>query len=320
MLTHPLGDTAHQVTRIGLGMAALGRPGYINLGHEKDLNGRNSREGLERHSHSVLSAAYASGIRYFDTARSYGFGEAFLGRWLSGNRIVDATVSSKWGYRYVADWTIDAEVHEIKEHTLPALDKQYLESLANLGDYLDIYQIHSATLESGVLDNSRVLDRLAEIRDTGTIIGLTTSGPLQAEVIRKAIAIKRNGNRVFGTVQSTWNLLEPSAGPALAEAHEAGMGVLIKESMANGRLTTRDPVSTAALVLAFPGETPDAIAIAGVLAQPWVDVVISGASTSEQLASNLRALHLDPSEIAGLPSIAEDPAAYWHTRSSLDWT
>lgn len=203
---------------------------------------------------------------------------------------------------------------------MPALDKQHLESLANLGDYLNVYQIHSATLESGVLENSRVLDRLAEIRDSGTTIGLSTSGPNQAEVIRKATAIERGGRRVFGTVQSTWNLLEQSAGPALAAARDAGMGVLIKESMANGRLTTRDPVSTAPLVHSYPGETPDVLAIAAVLAQPWVDAVISGASTPEQLASNLRALDLNFDEINGLPSIVEEPGSYWATRSGLAWT
>lgn len=301
-------------------MAALGRPGYINLGHEDDLEGRAGKQGLEDHSHVVLSAAYAAGIRYFDTARSYGFGEAFLGRWLAQEAVTDATVSSKWGYRYVADWHIDADVHEIKEHTLAALDRQHAESLANLGAYLNIYQIHSATLESGVLDNDSVLDRLAEIRNTGSTIGLSTSGPNQAEVIRRAVAIERDGERVFGTVQSTWNLLEQSAGPALAEARGAGMGILIKESMANGRLTARDPLTTAPLIASYPGATPDAIAIAAVLAQPWVGAVISGASTPEQLASNLRALELDHEEIAGLPPIVEDPAQYWNTRSNLAWT
>ena len=41
-------------------------------------------------------------------------------------------------------------------------------------------------------------------------------------------------------MQATWNLLEPSAGPALAEARAAGMGVIIKEALANGRLTSRN--------------------------------------------------------------------------------
>ena len=49
------------------------------------------------------------------------------------------------------------------------------------------------------------------------------------------------GCHFFETVQATWNLLEPSAGPALSEAHAAGMGVIVKEALANGRLTSRNP-------------------------------------------------------------------------------
>ena len=321
MLTTKLGDTQHSVTRIGLGLAALGRPGYINLGHSGDLDGRRAKADLERHTHSVLSAAYDAGIRYFDAARSYGDGEAFLGRWLAAGHATErTTVSSKWGYRYVADWRTDAAVHEVKDHTLPALNRQYEESQSNLGDWLSVYQIHSATLESGVLDDDAVLDRLAEIRNSGTTVGLSTSGPNQAAVIRRAMNIERDGIRLFGTVQSTWNLLEQSAGPALAAAHDAGMGVLIKESMANGRLTQRNPVTSSHLANAVPGFTADAIAIAAVMAQPWVDAVISGAATQAQLQSNLRALDIEPDRIKDLPPLAEDPVEYWSRRSTLKWT
>ena len=320
--TTELGSTGRQVTRIGLGMAAIGRPGYINLGHDSDLSGRTGVTELEDHAHSVLSAAYAMGIRHFDTARSYGDGEGFLGRWLTEERIAEAdvTVSSKWGYRYVADWRIDAEVHEIKEHSVTNLSTQYEETRTRLGGYIDVYQIHSATLDSGVLDNEEVLDRLAEIRADGLIIGLSTSGPRQADTIRKAMSVQRDGVPLFGTVQSTWNLLEPSAGPALAEAHEAGVGTIIKESVANGRLTNRDPRSAAPLRDAFPDNNPDSVAIAAVLARPWVDVVLSGASTAAQLKSNLTALHVDPAAVGDLSELAEPPADYWSMRSSLEWT
>lgn len=322
MLTQQLGDTHHIVTRIGLGMAALGRPGYINIGHQSDLTGRTEVRALEQYAHEVLSAAYDAGIRYFDVARSYGGGEGFLGRWLFASRVTDpnVTVSSKWGYRYVADWRIDADVHEVKDHSIECLDAQYEETRSRLGRHIDIYQIHSATLESGVLENAAVLDRLAEIRNDGVTIGFSTSGPHQAATIRKAMTVERDGVRLFSTVQSTWNLLEQSAGPALADASAAGMGVLIKESVANGRLTVRDEVATAPLRYQFPGTSPDAVAIAGILAQPWVDAVISGASTAEQLESNLAALDIDPDSLGDLSGLAEQPQTYWQTRSELKWT
>jgi aryl-alcohol dehydrogenase-like predicted oxidoreductase len=322
MLTRQLGDTHHVVTRIGLGLAALGRPGYINIGHHSDLTGRTEVRALEQHAHTVLAAAYDAGIRYFDVARSYGGGEEFLGRWLFASKVTDptVTVSSKWGYKYVADWRVDAQVHEVKDHSLECLTVQYEESRSRLGRHIDIYQIHSATLDTGVLEDTKVLDRLAEIRNDGVTIGISTSGPEQAQTIRKAITVQRDGLRLFSTIQATWNLLEQSAGEALAEAHESGLGTIIKESVANGRLTERDRATTAPLRDAYPDSNPDTTAVAAILAQPWVDTVISGAATVEQLESNVAALDAKVGSLANLAEMAEDPLTYWQTRSRLRWT
>ena len=71
-----------RVTALGLGLAALGRPGYINLGHAEDTRDGRSVEAMRERAFAVLDRAWAAGVRYFDTARSYGRGEAFLGDWL----------------------------------------------------------------------------------------------------------------------------------------------------------------------------------------------------------------------------------------------
>jgi aryl-alcohol dehydrogenase-like predicted oxidoreductase len=261
---------------------------------------------LERRSHEVLSAAYDAGIRYFDAARSYGFAERFLASWL-GQRALPpnaVTVGSKWGYSYVGDWQVDARVHEVKDHSLAALQRQIEESRVLLGEYLVLYQIHSATLESGVLEDPAVLNELNRMRENGLTIGMSVSGPRQAEVIRRALAVGIDGVNPFQSVQATWNLLEPSAGPALAEAHAAGWGVIIKEALANGRLASRDRV-----------------AIAAALANPWVDVVLSGAVTEAQVRSNVGALavRLSPDELAELSKLAEPADRYWTERGQLAW-
>ena len=93
MRLNPLGSTKVMVSRLGLGMAALGRPGYINLGHGQDLGARDV-PSMEANARHVLDAAWAAGIRYFDAARSYGLGEAFLGRWLEERAIPPAVVTS----------------------------------------------------------------------------------------------------------------------------------------------------------------------------------------------------------------------------------
>ena len=53
---------------------------------------------------------------------------------------------SKWGYTYTADWKIEADAHEVKEHSLAVLNRQAEESTSLLGPHLKLYQIHSATL------------------------------------------------------------------------------------------------------------------------------------------------------------------------------
>lgn len=332
-------DTTRQHLKdcpIGLGLAALGRPGYINLGHKHDLNADYDVDSMQRRAHEVLDCAWQMGVRYFDTARSYGKAEQFLATWLSARKIQpdDVTVASKWGYSYTAAWQVTVskgQAHEVKQHSIDRLNKQYLQSIDQFGPQLDLYQIHSATLESGVLSNGEVLDRLAELRDQGLRIGLSVSGASQDAVIRKALECQRGGRSVFSAVQATWNLFEPSAGAALQEASDQGWLVIVKEGVANGRLTDRNDGSDFAShrqrmqsVADKFDVTIDAVALAVVLKQPWSDVVLSGAATGEHLTSNLKAV-----EIAGrfedsvadelIEAIAESPSEYWGRRSQLTW-
>ncbi len=326
----PLGRTALSVSRLGLGLAALGRPGYINLGHADDLGRNYDVAAMRDRAAAVLDAAWEAGVRYFDAARSYGRAEEFLASWLDRRGIApDAvTIGSKWGYTYTAGWRTDAERHEVKEHSSAALERQLAESRAVLGRHLDLYQIHSATLESGVLEDARVLERLAGLRSEGLAIGLSLSGPRQADTLRRAMALRVGGRPVFDTVQATWNLLETSVGPALREAHDAGLGVIVKEALANGRLTARNRAPEFAAqrrLLEREAErlscSLDALALAGVLAEPWVDAVLSGAATVEQLRANLGGLRVawDPAAAEAVGSMREDPDDYWRIRAQLAW-
>ena len=180
------------VTRMGLGLAALGRPAYINLGRDADLGADRDRSTMEQRCHEMLDAAYAAGIRYVDAARSYGWAEEFLASWFRTRHIAPGalTVGSKWGYRYTGDWAMDAPVQETKDHSLAMFHEQLPQTTALLGRYLDLYQIHSATLESGVLEDRAVLSALAELRDSGVAVGLTVSGPHQADVVRHALDVE----------------------------------------------------------------------------------------------------------------------------------
>jgi aryl-alcohol dehydrogenase-like predicted oxidoreductase len=276
--------------RLGLGLAALGRPGYLNVGHGAELGDDRSVDGLRARTFEVLEFAYEAGVRDFDVARSYGRGEEFLGEWLRAHNPAGVHVSSKWGYVYTAGWEVAHDPPEVKHHDVETFLRQLNETRENLGEWLQLYQIHSATPESGVLRNDEVLTAMQE---TDLPLGVSVSGTSQAETIDLALT-----TGLFDAVQATWNLLERAAGDALARAHAAGLRVYVKEALANGRLADRDVE-----------------ALAAALAQPWATVVLSGAASVDVLRSNLRACDASPGEL-GEP---EDSAAYWATRSRLAW-
>jgi aryl-alcohol dehydrogenase-like predicted oxidoreductase len=273
----------------------------------------------------VLDAAYEAGIRHVDAARSYGLAEQFLADWLHERGHRDVEVSSKWGYTYVGDWRMDADVHEVKAHDLERFTEQWAQTRELLGDVVSLYQVHSLTADSPLLGDRPLLASLARLRDEGVQVGFSTSGPGQAEAVRAATALEVDGRRLFSACQSTWNLLEPSVADALAEAHAAGVRVLVKEALANGRLALDAPAALRR-VAGRAGVGPDAVALAAAVAQPWADGVLLGPASVEQLRSNLRADAVPAQELAGLTDpaglaeLAEPPEAYWAHRSALAWT
>jgi aryl-alcohol dehydrogenase-like predicted oxidoreductase len=275
---------------------------------------------MEARCREVLDAAYGAGIRYLDVARSYGDAEAFVGRWLADRRPDDVVVGSKWGYTYVGDWRMDAPVQEVKDLSAATLRRQVAESERFLGRMPDPFQIHSATLDSGVFEDREVIRELSALRAAGWTLGFTTTGPGQADAIRRGLEIRVDGVPLFASVQSTWNVLEPSAGSALVDASGDGRRVLIKEALANGRLALASgPLASVASRL---GTTPDRIALAAALSQDWADIVLSGAVTPDQVRSNVSSLDLSLSvdDLGELGALAQTAERYWAERAELPWT
>ena len=307
------------MTQIGLGLAALGRPAYINLGHAEDIGPEHSPEDLRARTFAVLDRAYAAGVRYFDAARSYGLAEEFLGGWLAdrgagGDGFV--FVASKWGYTYTAGWRMDASEHEVKDLSVEQLRRQLAETREHLGSWLRLYQIHSATLDSGVLEDPDVLGELDRPARTGVEIGLSATGPEQPATIDAAIA-----TGAFDAVQATWNLHERSAGEALARAHAAGMRVIVKEAVANGRLTDRAaPPELAGGARARGRRRRDrhrgraGAAVGGCGPERRVD--------ARDAREQPRGAHGERRRRAAGPARrrAEPADEYWERRSQLDWT
>ncbi len=318
--------------QLGLGLAALGRPGYVTLHHAADLGHAYDPAAMEAQAHSVLDAAYHAGVRYVDVARSYGKAEDFVASWLE-NPDVDGrqvTIASKWGYTYTAGWSTSAAQHEIKDHSLATFTRQLEESLQRLGRNLSIYQIHSVTAESKTLDDDALIDAIAGLREKGITAGLTVSGAGQDVAIRKSLEVQRDGRRVFDTVQATWNLFERGAESALKEASDAGVTVIIKEALANGRLTHANTESDKLLsgrlskikqIAEHHGVTVETLGLSAALNRPWARYVLSGAATVGQVTANAdaRELAFDDNLDAELRELSVSSDDYWRARSRFKW-
>jgi len=312
--------------RWAIGTAVLGRPAYISTGSASALPVERSVDAFRDNTFRVLDAATAAGVGWIDTARSYGRAEEFVGQWWRQRAADDAdwpqtatTVSSKWGYRYVGGWDAQAAVHEVKDHSLDAFQEQWALTRGTL-PRVHLYQVHSLTLDSPLFDDGPLLDALARLRDSGVAVGFSTSGARQADTIYRALDVQRAGAALFSAVQSTWNLLETSAGTALQAASRRELTVIVKEALANGRLVTEPPAALREVARRV-GANLDAVALAATAAQPWADRVLLGAAGVGQLTDNLRAdeVILGAAELASLTSCARDPGEYWDHRAGLAW-
>ena len=311
---------------LGLGTAALGRPQYINI-RSKKIDNSNLAE-FKKQSFAVLETAYLAGVRYFDTAPGYGLAEKLMLEWLQTKRDKTIEVATKWGYTYTANFNPAAVVHEVKEHSLSKLKEQWQFS-KQLLPYLKVYQIHSATLETGVLENSAVLEELAFLKKNFNLkIGLTTTGANQVEVIKKALYITVNEAPIFDVFQVTYNIFEQSLLEISAELKRLDKKIIIKEALANGRVFRNEkyPKYTKAYEvleqLANKHKVGvDAIALKYATQSTSSSTVLSGASDTQQINENLKlnSISLSTDDIQALKSLKVTPKQYWDERKLLGW-
>ncbi|MDX6188086.1 aldo/keto reductase [Flavobacterium sp. Fl-318] len=306
---------------IGLGMAAIGRPHYINIKNNSISDRNFDLAVFKTQGKHFLTEAYQAGIRHFDTAPSYGVAEEILSEWIAEFQPKDIIISSKWGYTYVANFDKNAIVHEVKNHTLETLERQSKTTFERLKN-IQIYQIHSATLESGVLENQEVLEKLYQIKKERNIeIGLSTSGVNQNEIIKKALQIKCNNEALFDVFQVTYNLLEQNLLNLKEELKFKK--VIIKEAMANGRifLDKNDGLQIFQNLATKYNVGIDAIALQFVIATLNPYSVLSGVTHLDQLNENLKAnsFSLEDHEIELLKTVKQTPEDYWEDRKKLSW-
>ncbi|MFD2915727.1 aldo/keto reductase [Psychroserpens luteus] len=308
-------------TQIGLGLAALGRPDYINIRQNSNID--KSKIAFKNNAFEVMDLAYKNGIRYFDTAPSYGLGEQFLLDWKNERQYQDIILSTKWGYTYVANWELGYDgKHEIKEHSLSKLNEQWETSKALLPQ-LKIYQVHSATLESGILTDTSIHKRLFQLKKKyGLQIGISTSGSNQSEILNIAKDITVNNESLFDSYQVTYNIFEQSTFDTLKNLKASGKTIIIKEALANGRVFTNSKTKKQLEIFSKTHNVGiDAIALRFVIDTLQPNMVLSGASNINHLTQNLKALNfkLSLEELELLKSLTIDSNEYWNERSGLAW-
>jgi aryl-alcohol dehydrogenase-like predicted oxidoreductase len=316
-----------QSKNIGFGTAAIGRPMYINIKQAVESIPF-SLPAFKAVGWQVLEDAYNNGVRYFDTSPGYGMAEELLLDWLRKKNDSSITVSTKWGYTYVANFDPNARQHEIKEHSLDNLNRQW-EFSKKLMPYLKVYQIHSATLATGVLENQAVLERLHQLKiENGLTIGLTTTGDKQVEVLKKSLMVEIDGEKLFQSFQSTFNVLDQSIFSLTDELNDIEGPFIIKEALANGRLIPntnylnyKDLYELMNYLAEKYKVGADSVALRYCIDRFPKAMVLSGANNSDHLTANLKAndFTLTSSELEQMTAFGISSTAYWKERKALGW-
>lgn len=308
MRTKTLGSL--EVTAVGLGTN--------NFGFFMD-----DQESVER----VIDRAIDSGINFFDTADVYGLSEERIGIALQGRRD-KVLLATKFG----------SPMGEGKVGGKPDYVRRAIErSLRKLQtDHVDLYQIHRPDPETPIAET---LGALGELVREGKVREIGCSN-FTGAMLREADAAVRDGAPKFVSVQNQYSLLErKDEQDAIPECERLGIGYLPYSPLASGLLSGKyvrgeappegtrlqrygeraagllsesnfDKVDALGRWAAEHGHSVLELAIAWLVAKPFVPSVIAGATKPEQVSANVAAgdWALSDEEVAEIEALVEAPA------------
>jgi aryl-alcohol dehydrogenase-like predicted oxidoreductase len=214
---------------LGLGLVGIGRPwGYVT-----------GEMPAEPEAMALLEAAVVQGIRYFDTAPSYGVSEERLGRFLdslSSDGRRGLIVATKFGEHW------DAGLQQpFVDHSFDALRRSLDTSIERLGR-IDILQLHKTT--PAVLAAAD----LARAWDYAASLGIARIGPSVADVESARIAV---ADARYQCMQLPFNPRYPLLADALDAAGERGMWVAVNRPYAMGAMLYDRPIESKAAAFRF---------------------------------------------------------------------
>lgn len=327
-----LGKTGLFVSRLSFGNMTFGSDPRFPTIAKVDLDT----------ARAMIRRAFDAGVNFFDTANGYSGGEAekYLGEFL-GARRAEVVVATKVGFRSGKPVT---QAGLSRRHILESCES----SLKKLGtDWIDLYIVHRVDAYTPL---EETLEALNDLVRSGKVRYLGFSN-WPAWKAATALAIqKERGWAQFTSGQMYYSLitrdLEHDFVPFL---RDTGTGLTIWSPLAGGILSgkytrenLKDKENRLSGVEIIPydkefafkvverlleigtrhGATPAQVALAWLLAKPYVSSVIIGASRMAQLEDNLKSVEikLPEGEIAELDRLTAPPTLYpnWFTELSTD--
>jgi D-threo-aldose 1-dehydrogenase len=289
----PLGRSGLRVTRLGLGCAPLG-----NMLHALS----------DAQAQATVDAAWATGLRWFDTAPLYGHGlsEQRLGRALRPRPRGEYVLATKVGRRLVPGVDPDAIFVDVPprrpifDFSADGVRGGLTESLARLGlERVDVLHIHDPDAhEAEALAGA--VPALARLRADG-VIGAIGVGMNQWEMPARFVAA---GAVDCVLLAGRYSLLDQSGLELLESCARAGVAVIAAGVFNSGLLA--DPVAGAtfdyapaapalvqraqrlAAVCARHGVPLRAAALQFPTLHPAVASVLTGARSPAEIAANVR--------------------------------
>jgi len=282
----------------------------------------------EKTSITVINQALDMGVNFIDTADMYdrGHSEEFVGKAVKGKR-TQVIIATKFG-NAMGDGP--NERGGSRYYIMKAVDS----SLKRLQtDYIDLYQMHVPDTTTPIEETLRALNDLVR---AGKVRYIGCSNFAAWQLCEALWISKVNNLQSFVTVQPQYNLLDRRIERELVPCCQAyGIGVIPYSPLAGGFLTGKyrqgeepppdgrlsgpnpafrrvfteanwEKLAKLEAFVAERGHTVGELAIAWLLAKPWISTVIAGARKIEQVSANVAAgeWKLTAEEVAEVEAIS----------------
>lgn len=205
----------------------------------------------QEETNKVINELIDKDVNFIDTARGYTISEEYIGNAIEGKR-------EKF---FIATKSMARDYESMKEDI-----EISLKSLKT--DYIDLYQIHNLKPEEykTIFDKNKAYEALLEAKEEGKIkyIGITSHS---LEIIEKSIEDEK-----FFTIQFPYNIIEDQADEVFKKANKKGIGIIVMKPLAGGAIDDAK------------------LAIKYILSKDYIDVVIPGMESIEQVRENVSVL------------------------------